>query len=86
MTSWRSPGDVRFATADSNAPVPDVVNMQDVVLGAIDLAQPREAALVDIAVVARTVVDDGLGERGQHLRRHGRRPRRQQVALLGHLR
>jgi hypothetical protein len=25
MTSWRSPGDVRFATADSNAPAQEVV-------------------------------------------------------------
>jgi hypothetical protein len=29
-------------------------------------------------------VDDRLGELGEHLGRHGRRPRRQEVALLGH--
>jgi hypothetical protein len=30
------------------------------------------------------MVDDRLGERGEHLRRDRRRPRRQQVLLLGH--
>ena len=57
---------------------------EHVVLRSVDVAQPREAALVDLAVVARTMVDDRLGQRRQHLRRHRRRPRREQVALPGH--
>ena len=54
-------------------------------LGAVHLLQAGEALLVDLAVVTLAVVDDRLGELGEHLRWHGRRPRRQQVALLGHL-
>ena len=58
---------------------------QHVVLSAVHVAQPREDALVDLPVVAGTVMDDRLRERGEHLRRHGRRPRREQVALPGHV-
>ncbi len=58
---------------------------ENVVLCAVDLRESREAALVHVAVAARAVVDDRLGERREHLRRHGRRARRQQVPLLGHM-
>jgi hypothetical protein len=57
---------------------------EHVVLRAVHLCEAGEAALVDLAVVAGAVVDDGLGERGEHLGRHGRRARREQVLLLGH--
>ena len=57
---------------------------QDVVLRAVDLGEARKTALVHIAVIACAMVDDRLGERGEHLRRDRRRPRRQQVLLLGH--
>src|SRR5919108_2710442 len=57
----------------------------DVVLCAVDVAQPREAALVDLAVVALAMVDNGLGERGEHLGRYRCRPRGEEVAALGHL-
>jgi hypothetical protein len=58
---------------------------EHVMLRAVDLGEPREAALVHVAVVAGAVMDHRLRERGEHLRRHGRRARREQVPLLGHL-
>ena len=42
---------------------------QHVLLGAADLAEPRQAALVDRLEVGAAVMDDRLGERGEHLRR-----------------
>ena len=57
---------------------------EHVALGAVHLLQPLEHARVDLAEVRRAVVDDRLGERGEHLRRHGRRPGREQVPLLRH--
>ena len=44
--------------------------------------QPRERALVDVAEVGAAVVHHRLGHRREHLGRHGRRARREQVALL----
>ena len=38
----------------------------------------------ELAKVGRPVVDDGLRDRGKHLRRDRRRPGREQVALGGH--
>src|SRR6185312_13835425 len=43
-----------------------------------------EALPEDQAVVGRAVVDDRLCEGGKHLRRHRRRPRGEEVPLLGH--
>ena len=57
---------------------------EDVVLGPVHLAQAREAAFVDLTEVPAAVMDDRLGQRREHLRRHGRRPRRHQVTLLRH--
>ena len=59
---------------------------EHVVLGPEDLLQPREHLEEDRLEVGRAVVDDRLGERRQHLRRHGRRPRREEIALLRHRR
>ena len=59
---------------------------QDRCLGAEHLAEAAEAALEDDAEVGTAVVHDGLGHRGEHLRRHRRRPRGHQVALLRHSR
>ena len=50
------------------------------------LLQPAEHARVDLAEVGRAVVEDRLGERGEHLRRHGRRAGREEVPLLRHRR
>jgi hypothetical protein len=59
---------------------------QHVVLGAEGLTEAPEAAVVDRAEVRAAVVDDRLGERGEHLRRHRRGAGREQVALLRHRR
>ena len=57
---------------------------EDVVVGAVHLLQAAEHARVDLPEVGRAVVEHRLGERGEHLRRHRRRPGREQVALLRH--
>ena len=58
---------------------------QDIPLCPADVAQPREAALVDRLEVRAAVVDDRLAHRGEHLRRHGGRARREEISLLRHL-
>jgi hypothetical protein len=58
---------------------------QHVAFGQEDFSQARERALVDRLEVGPAMVDDRLRDRCQHLRWHGRRPGRQQVALLAHL-
>ena len=55
---------------------------QHVGLGAVHVFEPRQRARVDLAEVGPAVVDDRLRSRREHLGRHGRRPRREQVALL----
>ena len=50
--------------------------------GSVNVAQTRERPLVDRAEVAAAVMDDRLRGRRQHLRRHGRRTGREEVALL----
>ena len=57
---------------------------QDVVLSPVHLAEPREAPFVRLAEVAAAVMDDRFGERRQHLRRDGCRPRGEQMTLLRH--
>jgi hypothetical protein len=57
---------------------------EDVLLGPADLAEARQAALVDRAKVGAAVMNDRLGKRCEHLRRHGRRPGREQVLLSSH--
>ena len=57
---------------------------QHVPLGAEDIAQAHEGALIDRFEIGSAVVDDRLRDRGQHLRRHRRRSRCQQVPLLAH--
>ena len=54
---------------------------QDVVLGAADLLQPAERPEHELAEVRPAVVDDRRRAGGERLGRHGRRPRRHQVAL-----
>ena len=55
---------------------------QDVGARAADLLQALERARVDVAEVGPAVMDDRLGTRREHGRRHGRRPRREEVALF----
>ena len=78
------PGLQRLATADSIAPVPEAVNSS----ASDDVRQISfsrgEALGVDRAEVRAAVVDDRLGKRGEHLGRHRRRPRREEIALRGH--
>ena len=62
---------------------PEAVKSSTSCSRAADLAQPREAALVDRPEVGAAVVDDRLAHRREHLRRHGRRARSEEV-LLGH--
>ena len=50
----------------------------------MNLLEPLKCPFVDDPEIRRSVVEDGLGERGEHLRRHGRRPGREQVPLLHH--
>jgi hypothetical protein len=57
---------------------------QHFLLGAEDLAQAREHARVELAVIRAAVVDHGLADRREHLGRRRRRPGRHQVALLRH--
>jgi hypothetical protein len=49
------------------------------VLRAEDLAKPLLGDLEDRSEVGRPMVDDGLGERLQHLGRHGRRAGREEL-------
>ena len=56
---------------------------EDVAVGAEDLLQPLEALLVGRLEVRAAVMDDRQRHRGEHLRRHRRRPRGHQIALLG---
>ena len=46
--------------------------------------QPLEALAEERLVIGPAVMEDGLGERGEHLRRHRRRPGGEEVPLLGH--
>ena len=55
---------------------------QHLALGAEHLLQALERPRVDLLEVGAAVVDHRLGARGEHLGRHGRRARREQVALL----
>ena len=57
---------------------------QDVVRGAAHLPEPLERLAEELLVVGPAVVEHRLGERGQHFRRHRRRPRGEQIALVGH--
>ena len=57
---------------------------EHVVRGAEDLAQPLERDLEHRGEVGRAVVEDRLGERAQHLRRHGRRAGRQELLRACH--
>ena len=57
---------------------------QDVVPSPVDLLEPHEAALVDLAEVALAVVDDRFRELCKNLRGHRSWPGSEQVALLGH--
>ena len=59
---------------------------KDVSVGAVDLAQPLEAALEDAAEVGAAVVDDRPAHRLEHLGRDRRRARGEQVPLLSHCR
>ena len=55
---------------------------QDVGARAEDVLQPVERAGVHVAEVGPAVVDDRLGAGCEHRGRHGRRPGREEVALL----
>jgi len=57
---------------------------EHVALRAANLTEPRQAALVDRPEIGAAVMDDRLGERGEHLRRHGRRPGSEEVLLACH--
>ena len=59
---------------------------EHVALRPVHLLQPREHARVDLAEVRCAVVEHRLGQRGEHLRRHRRRPGREQVPLVRHRR
>ena len=83
-THTRSPGEQRFTTRRLHRPGAARGEEQHLALGAEDLLQARERALVDDAEVRAAVVDDRLGRRREHLGRHRRRPGCEQVALLGH--
>ena len=58
---------------------------QDVGRRPADLLQAVEALAVDRPEVVGAMVDDRSGHRGQHLRRHRRRPGREEVALGRHV-
>src|SRR5699024_9416751 len=55
---------------------------QHVRLGPEDVLQAPERARVDLAEVDAAVMHDRLGAGGEDDRRHGRRPRREEVPLL----
>ena len=54
----------------------------DVVLGLVDVLHPRDDLLEDLGEARRAVVDDRLGQGGEHLRRHGRGAGSDEEALL----
>ncbi len=54
----------------------------DVVLRLVDVLHPRDDLLEDLGEPRCTVVDDRLGEGGEHLGRHGSRARSDEEALL----
>ena len=57
---------------------------EDVRARPVNLLQPAERPFVDDPEVRRSVMQNRLREGGEHLRRHGRRPGREQVPLLRH--
>ena len=55
---------------------------EDVGLRAVDILQTAEDACVDLAEIRAAVMDDRLGAGREHLGRHGRRPRSEEIALF----
>ena len=80
------PGERRLANADSNAPVPDAVKTSTSFFVRKTSCSRASRLEEDRLEVGRAVVDDRLGERRQHLGRHGRRAGREEIALLRHRR
>ena len=79
----RSPGEQRFAVAASRIPVPGRREEEHFGLGAEDLRQPLQAALVHRLEVRPAVVDDRLRHGREHFGRDRSRARGEQITLLG---
>ena len=67
--STRSPGERRFTIADSKAPVPEDVKTSTSLSVRKTFRKPLLRDPEDLGEVGRAVVEDGLGERAQDLRR-----------------
>ena len=81
-TATWSPGPAGSRPPTPSRRCPEALKSSTSELGAEHLLEPLERPRVDLAKVSAAVVDHRLGAGGEHLGRHGRRARREQVALL----